>query len=352
MKKKVFLVVSSLGAGGSEKVFWLLSQGFDKEKYDVYLILFDSTREFLSSKIPNVQVIDLKTIKASRSFFKLLRLIKKEKPYAVFSTAMHLNLLIAMISMFVKIPNIIARESNIFTERVKNAGATAKFWGLFVNYLYKRFDKIVCQSDEMLSSFLLRFDIDQDKLIVIPNPVLFPEKIKKTAYTDNVKRVLILARLVPVKSHKRLLEIFSTLPANYTLTIAGDGECRSAIESQVNNLGIKNRVNMLGLISNTSEVIAKHDVMALSSVTEGFPNAVLEALISGMPVVSFRVGGIEALIKNDFNGYIIEQDDMKGFRNSLIKACSREWDSEVIGNDAEQRFSLKVIADRYTSLLN
>jgi glycosyltransferase involved in cell wall biosynthesis len=352
MKRKVFFIVSSLGMGGSEKVFWLLAQGFDKNVYDIYIIVFDSRKNFLSSQIPNVKVIDLKTIKASRSFFKLYKLIRKEKPFAVFSTAAHLNLLVASISFFIKIPKIIARESNIFTEMAEFGGYKTKILGLFVSFFYDKFDAIVCQSDEMHASFIKTFSIDPEKLIVIPNPVLISGIRRKINTPDNNKRIVIVARLSPEKAHNRLVNIFSKLPENYHLTIAGDGVCKDEIMAQINSLGMQERVSMIGQISNVNEIMAMHDVVALASLTEGFPNAILESLTTGTPVVAFRVGGIDNLIKPGFNGYIVEQGDLEGFGKSIIKACSKLWDTDSIRNDAEARFSLQSISTAYASLIN
>src|SRR5688500_1071993 len=98
MKKKVFFVVTSLGAGGSEKVFWTLSQGFNKKLFDVTVVLLDTRDNCFSMEVDGVRFIDLKSIRASRSFLKLFRLFKEEKPNAVFSTTDHINLLVSLVS--------------------------------------------------------------------------------------------------------------------------------------------------------------------------------------------------------------------------------------------------------------
>jgi len=112
MKKKVFFVVTSLGAGGSERVFWLLTQYFAKPEYAVSIVILNNEDKCFSTTIDGVNFIDLKTKKASRSFFNLYQLLKKERPYAVFSTTDHINVLVAMVSYLVKIPHLIARVSN------------------------------------------------------------------------------------------------------------------------------------------------------------------------------------------------------------------------------------------------
>jgi hypothetical protein len=111
--KKVFFVLSSLTSGGSERVFWNLAQGFNKDKFDVTVVILDSTVNCFSMDLEGVRFIDLKTKKASKSFFALYNLLKKEEPYAVFSTTDHINILVSLVGRFLKIPMLIARASNI-----------------------------------------------------------------------------------------------------------------------------------------------------------------------------------------------------------------------------------------------
>lgn len=352
MKKKIFLIVGSLGTGGSERVFWLLSQGINKKEYEVSLVMIDSSKRFLTREIADVNIVDLDTIRASRSFIKLYKLLNREKPYAVFSTGTHINLLVAFVSFFVSIPKLIARESNIYTEMSAFATRRGRIFGYSVNLLYKRFNFIVCQSEEMKESFLKTFKVGQKKLVVIPNPVLPINNHNAVLTSNGMDKLIIVARLSPEKSHSRLLQIFSMLPEKYHLTIAGDGVCKEDIMAQVKKLNIQSRVNMAGLIANVDEAVSKHDLFLLTSVTEGFPNAALEALAVGVPVISFKVGGIASMIKPGFNGYIVDQNDNEGFAQSIIKASSISWDREKIREDALNRFSLQTIANQYTKLVN
>jgi glycosyltransferase involved in cell wall biosynthesis len=352
MKKKVFFIVSSLGSGGAERVFWLLSQGFNHDKYDVTLIILNAVNPHLSIDLQNVKVIDLKTIKASRSFFKLYHFIKKEKPYAVFSTAAHINLLISLVTCLVNVPVLIARESNIFHQMLMFGGGKSKMWELLINVFYRRFNMVVCQSEEMQKAFSNHFGINNSKLTVIPNPVIIPIDTDVPADKGLYKKILIVARLAPEKGHDRLLEIFSELPSDYHLTIAGDGPLMETIAETIKELNLQHRVFMIGKICNVNQLISTHHVFALASYTEGFPNAALEALAVGIPVVAFKVGGITELIRPGFNGYIIEQGTPRIFRNYLIKAAEKQWDARAIRDDIAHRFAIAKIANRYQELIN
>jgi glycosyltransferase involved in cell wall biosynthesis len=351
MKKKIFLIVSSLGAGGSERVYWLLSQYFNKEEYEVSVIYLNALEQCFDKNISGINFIDLKTIKASRSFFKLYKLIRKEKPFAVFSTTDHINILTAIVSCFVKIPNLIARISNNPQQMKLFYGFKTRFYNLFTKICAIRFDFIVCQSEEMLQSVSASYGIRPGKLKVIHNPINETTILKNHKSISGLKRLIIVSRLTKEKGIFRLLEIIKELPQNYVLTIVGDGPLMTLLKAKVSSSNLENRVVFKGEINDVSSQISKHDLLVLSSFTEGFPNVILDALSVGVPVVTFRVGGVKELIREGFNGFIAEQDDTVTLRRQIIRACNQAWQHDKIKADINGRFALDTIGRAYENLL-
>lgn len=352
MRKKIFLVLSSLGAGGSERVYWLLSQYFNKPDYEVVVVLLNGNECSFSTEIAGIRFVDLKTIKASLSFFKLRKLLKDEKPYAVFSTTDHINILVALVSIFVKTPNLIARASNNPQQMKQFYGFKGRFYNYFSRFLFVRFNSIVCQSEEMRQSIAKLYHISLSKLIVIHNPVITTSFLKPQNQVSGLKRLIAVNRLIKEKGLFRLLEIMKALPQNYVLTIAGDGPLMNTLKAEVENTGLKNRVMFIGEINNVTQVISKHNLLVLSSFTEGFPNVVLESLSVGVPVVTFRVGGVNELIKEGFNGFIAEQNDLCKLRQQIIRACNQTWQHPNIKADIIERFGLNKIGQAYETLLS
>lgn len=353
MKKKIFFILSSLHAGGAERVFWLLSQHFNKSEFEVSLILLDSRNPFFSPELDQIKVVNLNTIRASKSFFKLLKLIKDEKPYAIFTTGGHISTLLSILSFFVKIPCLIGRETSVIDIMMTFGGPKAKLLDMFVSAVYKRINIGVCQSDEVKQSLARKYHIPLKKLVVIPNPVIPNQILKENTNNNNLKkRIIVVARLSIEKGLFRLLQIFKDLPADYSLNIAGDGPLREEILDRITELHLSDRVKLVGEVKDINTLIAKHDLMLLTSFTEGFPNAVIEALSVGIPVVSFLVGGIPNIIKNGFNGYIIPQDDLQTFKKYTIKACNQSWNSAAIKNDVNMRFGIDKVVARYESLIS
>lgn len=350
MKKKVFFVISSLRAGGAERVFWLISQYFNKTNYDVSLVVLDSRNAAFPTDIDHVNFVDLKKVKASRSFFKLCELIKKEQPYAIFTTGGQIITLVALISLICKVPVLIARATGVLDMQVRFGGLKRKFWNKFVAASYKRFDIGLCQSIEIRDSLCRNYKISHEKLRIIPNPVIITDKIKRE-HNCYGKRIIIVARLTAEKGHDRLLDVFAKLPSDYKLTIAGDGRLRDKLMDSIITLGLKDRVTFLGQVSDVLGALIEHDLMVLSSYTEGFPNVVIESLSVGVPVVTFKVGGISEVIMDGFNGYVIEQGDAESFKNHIVTSCNRNWDHEAIKRDICNRFGINKVVKEYEDLI-
>jgi len=353
VRKKVFFVLSSLTSGGSERVFWNLAQGFNKDKFEITIIILDSTVNCFSMDLEGVRFIDLKTKKASRSFFALYSVLKREAPYAVFSTTDHINILVSLVGRFLNIPMLIARASNIPHEQRLFEGFKSKFYELFASASYRGYKQIVCQSDEMKQSLIDTYNVDQNLIRVIANPVLQSNKIKGAKTPVKIYKLLVVARFALEKGLDRLVEIMAGLPENYHLDFVGTGVLKDQIAKQIADMQLGHRLKILGEIKNIHEVMVQHDLMVLSSHTEGFPNVVLEALTVGLPVVTFKVSGIPGLIVDGFNGYVISQGDLDGFRQKIIQACTIDnWNPEAIRQNVYQKCALDKISAEYEELIS
>lgn len=351
-KKKVFFILSSLAPGGSERVFWNLAQGFNKDVFDITIVMLDGTISCFSTNLDRVRFIDLKTKKASKSFFSLYSILKKEKPYAVFSTKGHINILVSLVSRFLKIPFLIARASYVPQETRRFEGFKTRFYNRFTRLSYKGYKLIVCQTEEMKQALIKAYRVDPSLMTVIANPVLQSHKIKEPQRETNIYKLLVVSRLSLEKGVERLIDIMADLPDNYHLSLVGVGVLKDKIYKKVKEMNLSSRVRFLGEIRNIDEVMVKHDLLVLTSYTEGFPNVVLEALNVGLPVVSFKVNGVSESVTNGFNGYIVEQGDLKGFKDKVILACTKKhWDAVEIKKNVYQKFALSLITAQYEELI-
>lgn len=128
-----------------------------------------------------------------------------------------------------------------------------------------------------------------------------------------------VSRLAPVKNHQLLIRALATLPEAFHLVLIGDGPSRADLEALATHLGVTHRVHFTGELLADMNLHQFFDVSVLVSRSEGFPNAILEALAARRAVVATPAGGIPDLVKHEATGLIVEQDDVAMLARHLTR---------------------------------
>jgi glycosyltransferase involved in cell wall biosynthesis len=163
-----------------------------------------------------------------------------------------------------------------------------------------------------------------------------------------------IARLAPQKGLQYLLravpEVLRESP-KALFVIVGDGPERQALEAEAKCLGIQDSVSFLGVREDIPELLSSMDVLAMPSLDEGLPMALLEAMASGKAVVATGVGGIPRVIQNRVNGIIVSPGDVYGLAANLRNLLKHGEFRLVLGQKAratvESQFSAATMAKRY-----
>ncbi len=142
----------------------------------------------------------------------------------------------------------------------------------------------------------------------------------REGFGDQDVLFVCVARFAPQKNHALLLRAFAEGPASDPsahLVLIGDGVLREQLEDQVKDLGLGSQVRFLGLRADIPDALGAMDVFVLSSDWEGNPLCVIEAMASGLPIVSTAVGGVPDLFESGKEGLIVRPGDIQGFSNSM-----------------------------------
>lgn len=142
----------------------------------------------------------------------------------------------------------------------------------------------------------------------------------REGFRENDVLFVCVARFSPQKNHALLLKAFRQGPAsdpNAHLVLVGEGVLREQLEEQVKKLGLSRQVHFLGLRTDIPEVLGAMDVFVLSSDFEGNPLSVMEAMASGLPILSTAVGGVPDLIENGKEGLLVQPGEVQGLSNSM-----------------------------------
>lgn len=157
------------------------------------------------------------------------------------------------------------------------------------------------------------------------------------------------ALTVLLEAHARLLERVS----DAHLVIAGDGECRQPLEQRARELGIAERVHLLGARDDIEAIISSVDVAALSSDYEGLPLFALECMVHGTPLVATDVGGLSEIVENGVNGLLVPTRDPVALASALASLLE-DRDRLAAFAEAATRsagaFSIEAIAERFADL--
>ncbi len=158
---------------------------------------------------------------------------------------------------------------------------------------YGRVDDFVCITPD-LRDYLLRQGISADRITVIPNFARFPAVETPRVVAGSPIRFVTCGRLHRVKGYDILLRAMRILldaGGHAKLTIGGDGPERAALSSLARELRLEHTVEFVGWVDDVSEFLDRHDAFILSSRTESFGIALLEAMARGLPVITTRTQG-------------------------------------------------------------
>jgi glycosyltransferase involved in cell wall biosynthesis len=166
----------------------------------------------------------------------------------------------------------------------------------------------------------------------------------------------IAARLMPEKDHFALLRAFSSVVAaipQAQLRIAGDGPMRSRLEERARELNLADSVAFLGPLTDMPKFFSTLDIFVLSSLIEGMPISILEAMAAGLPIVSTRAGGVGEAVAEGQNAFLVDPGDAEALSRAMIQMAQRP-DIESMGalgrRIVEKRFRIEDTWRNYRNL--
>ena len=193
--------------------------------------------------------------------------------------------------------------------------------------LYQRCDRVVVCSRTLYRLAMDEWQLRPPRLLHIPNGVdcsRFTPANRVQSQTREV-RLGIVASLIKLKNHIKLLRCLKEVSdcPPFSLHIAGDGPELDNLRRFCNESGLAHRVHFLGHVQDTNEFLKQLDIFCLSSITEQMPMAVLEAMATGLPVVSTDVGDVKLMVSEKNRPFIVPSNDDTLYAQAL---------KELIGN--------------------
>lgn len=309
-----------MGSGGAEKVISLLLKKLVKD-YDVTLILFYDIFHFKIPKEVNVEI--LSTSSLNKNFINKLfdfpkfinryfRLIKRDGFHVTVSFLTRPNFINGFLKIFTgKDVKVIMSERNYPSIEYKSSFLRYNLYKLLIPWLYSKADILFSNSEWINKDLTENFGV-KTKMKVLYNPIILPNNIKLFDSIKKFKKLEIVSvgRLIPTKNNKLLLESISSLKSeNLKVNFLGDGILRNSLEEFTKNKDLSSKVKFWGNVKNVSEKLLDFDLFIHTSNSEGFPNALLEAMSVGLPIISTNCMSGPLEILNDNIDVEIKQGD-------------------------------------------
>jgi glycosyltransferase involved in cell wall biosynthesis len=334
-------------------VVTVLLKHLDRERFEPVLLLAAGGGPLRSQVPEDVRVLEIGAVRSRAALPGLVREVRRERPDLLFSTLGHLNLLVRLASRFLpKSTAVVARETNIPSLNLQASPRPGLFRFLY-RRLYRGFDRVICQSTDMLEDLAANFSLPRDKCALIPNPVDV-ERLRiladegETAFPAGGINVLACGKLMPQKGFDLLLEAVPGLPEEATLTILGEGPLRPGLTQLAEEHKVEHRVRFPGFSDNPYSSMAACDLFVLSSRYEGLPNVVLEALALGAKVAAFDCPGDVREILRDVPGCrLARPEDPRDLARAIMEALADDSGPEQRRRIAVERYDAPTITRRY-----
>jgi glycosyltransferase involved in cell wall biosynthesis len=194
-----------------------------------------------------------------------------------------------------------------------------------VSLLYRWADRLmaplttltICVAERERTSGLAARTCIAERTVVIPNAVDV-DGIPQARRDGRLPLVVAVGRLAEPKDALTLVRALAAVPGRaFTALLVGDGPDRPSVEAEVRRLGLQDAVTLAGTRDDVPELLARADVFALSSRSEGAPLSILEAMAAGLPVVSSRVGGVPELVVDGETGLLVQPGDPAAMADAL-----------------------------------
>lgn len=341
-----------------------LAGGLAERGYDVDLVLGrrDEDDHYRAEVADTVRIVSLDAPRALFSVPRLIRYLRRERPVAMVTSLDYMNVLGVWARWLARVDTrVVVNEQNTLSMVVDNGTRRRKRvlpW--LVRQSYRRADGIAAVSEGVADDLARFVGLPRDRVDAIHNPVVVPQLADMTTQPldhpwfgpDEPPVLLAVGRLTPQKDFETLLRAFAKVRASHAarLLVLGDGDERSRLEALVIELGLEQDVSLPGWAVNPYPYMAAADLFVLSSLWEGLPTVLIEALYCGVPIVATDCpSGPREILQGGRYGSLVPVGDVDALAQAIADALDGDVPAPVPESWAPYR--IDVVTDRYLQLM-
>lgn len=348
--KRILIINNGLTGGGIERSSVSLANHFASLGYKIYVVALYKREHFFSLD-GSISFIEpqftRETIKRNVYVLKMMvdvrEKVKKIKPDIILAFGEWTNSFVVMATSGLHIPIFLS-------DRMSPTIKLTPLHRFLKKRYYKKTNGIIAQTHYAKELIYSRTGASNIK--VISNPVNCIEKVN----CEQKNRIVTVGRLSIEKGHRYLVEAFAQVnDTSWELSIVGDGKEQEALQKLANNLGIADRIIFHGYKKNFSLELSEAKIFVLPSLSEGFPNALIEAMSVPIACISSDcVAGPNDIIKDGVNGLLVEPGDAVTLTSALNLLIENSDLREKLASEAykvRETYAFDKIARQYLDFI-
>ncbi|WP_414621933.1 glycosyltransferase [Calothrix sp. CCY 0018] len=359
--KHIAFFIPSMEGGGAERVVINLLEEMLLQDVNLDLILAAVEGPLLSQVPKQVRIIDLAAGRVINAILPLCRYLRQYKPQALISHMSHTNVISVLAKdLAVTKTELILVEHNTFSAS-KSKSMRAKLVPPLMKLVYPRANHVVGVSQAVSDDLEIQLSLKKGTVKTIYNPVVNENLISKAKaplkhswFQEDAPPIFVaVGRLTAQKDFVTLIKAFALLRQKKIarLMILGEGELRNELEMLIEKLGIGDDVSMPGFVANPYKYMNKANAFILSSLWEGLPTVLIEALACGCPVISTDCpSGPREILDAGKYGELVPMGDVEALFQKMLNVLHSPVDKKLLTQRA-MYFSFDKAASRYLNIL-
>ena len=362
VKGPIAFYLPSLTAGGAERVMVNLAQGIAERGLPVDLVVAAATGDLLDGIPAGVQLVDLRAGRVLPSLIPLAGYLRRVRPRVLISSMAHANLVALWAARMTGsgTPVIATVHTTVSLASPPRGRITRVVMPTLIRSFYPWAHGVVAVSRGAADDFARQVRVPRDRIRVIYNPVITPAVLALSRKTldhpwfvpAQPPVILGVGRLTAAKDFPTLIKAFAELRRQRAvrLMILGEGEERPLLEALIQELGVSDDVGLPGYRDDAPAYMAASALFVLSSLWEGLPTVLVEALAAGTRVISTDCpSGPREILQDGRLGTLVPPGDPQALAQAMSTVLDRP--RSAVPLEALTPFTREAAVDHYLSLI-
>jgi glycosyltransferase involved in cell wall biosynthesis len=344
--KNICLFNSCKTWGGGEKWHFEIALKLKDKGYDVFMCTNKPSELYDRIKIEKINALQIRI--GNLSFLNPIKLFRL---YGLFKK-LGIKTIILGLSSDVKCAGLAAKFAGV-NEIIYRRGLASPIKNTWLNQvLFKKvITKVITNSNEVKRRFIESMPsiAETSKIHIIYNGIDLNKYLTlngKNGFHKLNQKIVIgnSGRLIEEKGQKYLIELANNLRSftdNFTIQVAGKGKLKTSLETYAKKMKVEGVIKFLDFVEDTNEFYKGIDIFVFPSVSEGFSNAILEAMIYGKPVVAFNISSMPEIVDHGITGYLVEYDNIQELTEKVKRLMDNPEIRYEMGKAAKQKIALQ-----------